>query len=65
MKCITEIKKIIYNIKQDIDEQIKTEEICGGFDDTWVDEMKLKLDILKELEKIVSSYEFILEQDNK
>ena len=65
MKCITDIRKIIIDLKQKINDEIKAEELSGGFDNTWVEEMKLRQDILGALNKIVATYEFIVEQDNK
>lgn len=65
MKCITDIKKIIFDLKIEIEDEIKAEEFAGGFDDTWVKEMQLRQDIIGELNKIVATYEFIIEQDNK
>jgi hypothetical protein len=65
MKCISEIRKIIIDLKQEINDEIKAEDIAGGFDDDWVKEMHLRHDILGELNKIVASYEFIIEQENQ
>jgi hypothetical protein len=39
MKCISEIKKIIFDLKVEIEDQIKAEELAGGFDDDWVKEI--------------------------
>ena len=65
MKCISDIKKVIIELKQDINDNLEAEEIGGGFDNDWVNEMKLKQDIIGELNKIVATYEFIIEQENK
>lgn len=65
MKCITEIRKIIIDLKQEINDETKAEELAGGFDNDWVEEMQLKQDILGSLNKIVAKYEFIVEQQNK
>ena len=65
MKCISEIKKIIFDLKVEIEDELKAEEYAGGFDDTWVEDMKLRQDILGSLNKIVATYEFIVEQENK
>ena len=65
MKCITDIKEIIFKLEVNIEDELKTEKYAGGFDNDWVIEMQLKQDILDSLKRIVSNYEFILEQDNK
>ena len=65
MKCITEIKKIIFDLKKEIEDELKAEEYAGGFDQDWVNDMNLRNDILGSLNKIVATYEFIVEQENK
>ena len=41
MKCITEIKKIIFDLKVEIRiEEIKSEKIASEFDDTRIAEMQ-------------------------
>ena len=65
MKCIVEIKKIIFDLKKEIEDEIKAEELAGGFDDDWVKEMEIRQDIIGSLNVIVATYEFIVEQENK
>ena len=65
MKCITDIKKIIIDLKQEIFDELQAEKYAGGFDDSWIQEMQIRQDILDTLNKIVATYEFIIEQENK
>lgn len=65
MKCICEIKKVIINLKKEIEDEIKAEQLGGGFDDDWVDDMKAREYILKDLENIVMEHEFWLQQHNQ
>lgn len=66
MKCITEIKKIIFDLKVDIRiAEIKAEGIVSEFDHTRIAEIQLREDVLKSLNEIVATYEFVLEQYNK
>ena len=65
MEYISEIEKVRYNLRKNIEENIKAEELGGPFDDSWVKEMQMKKGLLVSLGDIIDTYNWIIEQDNK
>jgi len=59
MNYIIEIKKIISELGIDIDENIKSEELGGPFDDEWVKSQQLKLQVKEDLQDIVDRLEYV------
>lgn len=61
MNYMIEIEKIVGELGIDIEENIKSEELGGPFDDKWVESQKLKLQVKEDLQDIIDRLKYIYE----